>query len=130
MCVRGDETPRPKQDEAVRLVWDFYGETKDPPRIGWMPATCGDSPPYGFESWIKYKDKNGVEITETDCYHGLYFHTVDECRWIQLADRENMRTSAVAHELMHAHLDGDPLHKSSEWNLVPLAEQALFDLNY
>lgn len=122
---RVDYSPAPYQDEAVGLVWGFYGAMGHaPPVVGWMEhSDCidGDSP--------------GFTDPDNACVSGEYMPTYG---LIILARRDRLYASSLAHELGHAASyaltgDADGNHASKYFipgGLVEQANNLLFNAAY
>jgi hypothetical protein len=118
--VRGRDTLKPRQMEAVRLVWEStYGRTDEPPTVLWVEGaelTCTD-PNSGLPGFK----------TSVGCREG-YTATPDR---VSVAWREGDRfsTTTLAHELRHAAdaLEGiiDPSHVGPQWRAVDAANAML-----
>jgi hypothetical protein len=118
--VRGQPSPKPRQDEAVQLVWVYaYGRVDQPPEVLWVEGgelTCTDP----------NSDRPGFR-TSAGCREG---YTLSPYR-VSVAWREGDRFSSttLAHELRHA-ADAragiiDPSHVGPQWRAVDAANAML-----
>jgi hypothetical protein len=113
-CAEGDFSPRPHQAEALQLVWaDIFGETHQPPPIGWRQLECGDPAPW-FDGYVA--PHQGF-VDGSECKSGFYETDRD---YINVAWLDAVWRTSIVHELFHAHLkytfgDADGEHRRTEW---------------
>ncbi len=108
-CVQGDFTERAGQREAVALAWHAVGGAGDAPAIGWREAECSTPTDEGGRL-LGFLERG-------QCASGAHF-TAPE--YVNLVWPGDWRSSALAHELMHAALyrrtgDDDAGHMRPEW---------------
>lgn len=141
----------PRQEEAVRIVWNgVYERSGTPPELFWIVPPDLNCAKHGgqYQGWdqgpLLYSDT--IQTTKdrvydlvrtgplTQCVAGI----TDTTMWfMEVAKPDNVgwqiHQSALSHELLHAYLflkkgDSDVEHKDPEWNtLVPLANKLLFE---
>jgi hypothetical protein len=115
----GDPSPLPGQAEAVRLIYEVYGERHAPPAIYWRRDTC-DAPNGIYGRWPACSfDLNGERVS------GAHYD-LDGRTWIEVGapstPSDRISQTALAHELLHAHqwnegID-DPGHTTPEWGCL------------
>jgi hypothetical protein len=105
--------------EAAAFVWGVYKEGGEAPPVIWIGGACitGDDP--GWRS---------------GCVTGTYLRVRDEA-FVIPTNGSQVASTALAHELMHAHLlnqtgDVDHDHTREEWSLLPEINIQLNHLRY
>lgn len=104
----------PRQDEAVNLVWDFFGGHRKPPAVSWKSGAALDCGRFakGF-----YRARTALEVAVNaprQCVLGVFWQNEYVAQVARPADF-TFGNSALAHELRHAYVydmtgDGDPNH--------------------
>lgn len=116
-CFSAEQVGRPRQAEAIELVWQaVYAETVAPPLIEWREDFCNPAHP----------EKAGV-ATDGLCLSGRTF-SVDYCL---IAWRGSFADSSFTHELMHARQLQDDIwddtHSLPEWGQMFAHPRGLLD---
>lgn len=105
----------PKEQEAVALVWDFFGGTRRPPSIVWKRGEsldCGEGG-RGFYRDLTVMERNaGVA---RPCVVGVFWEERYEAQ-VAWSASSTFGNSALAHELYHAHMFNKHGHGKGDAN--------------
>lgn len=126
MLIACNEFHPPKEQEAVALVWDFYGASRRPPKLTWKRGgdlDCG-SGNRGFYRALTRLEK-AVHLPP-QCVVGVFW---EDTYSAQVAMTPSFGQGALAHELLHAHIynktgRGDADHEDPGFDEGGLVDQA------
>lgn len=115
----GSAEPVPRQEEAVRIAWSFYGSPKAPPQVLWVRApelNCYPDEAGVFWGWMSAN----ANSPEPECVGGLTSLDARASRVAYHTDGMSLRETALKHELYHMALfdltgDGDGWHEGPGW---------------
>lgn len=109
---------KPRQAEAVALVWHLYGRSDPPPAVRWMEGTELDCTSPAGHLGMRYGDgcMAGISVQGTVL---VVWHT-----------GESFSATALAHELLHQRLeretgDADDAHAGRAWRAGGELERAV-----